>query len=199
MNLRIGITGGIGSGKSYICAEFAALGIPIYSADTRAKWLMQNNEALKEQLIKQFGVQVFDNGVLDRQYLAAKVFHNKSELSALNAIVHPAVAIDFEQWNAVQNNAPYTIKEAALMFETDMHKQMDKTILVHAPIDVRILRVMKRDGVSQEQVEARMRNQMSDDDKMSLADYIINNDGDREVEKVVVKLNALFSMSALSI
>lgn len=189
----IGITGGIGSGKTYICEKFKAMGIPVYSADERAKFLMENNLDLIHQLKENFGQEIYSEGKLNRKILAQKVFENKEALAALNAIVHPAVEKDVADWAEANKHQKYLIKEAALLFETGSYKNLDKTILVHAPEEERILRVMKRDQSSKEQVLARINNQLSDLEKMEHADFIINNNGKNEVDKIVAKLNLLFS------
>lgn len=192
--LKIGITGGIGSGKSFICDKFAKLGVPVYNADERAKYLMHNDQEVRSQLTEFFGQEIFSNNQLDRKLLASKVFNNKASLEKLNSIVHPAVQKDTENWLKLHQNQPFVIKEAALLFETGSYKQLDKTILVSADEDVRIARVMERDKVSKEEVESRIKNQMDELDKMSLADYIINNDGKRELDSLISRLHQLFSM-----
>lgn len=191
--LKIGITGGIGSGKSYICSKFEQLGVPVYNADERAKYLMQNDEEVKNKLIESFGTEIFENNTLNRKFLASLVFNNKEALQTLNSIVHPAVEKDTENWLKLHQNKPFVVKEAALLFETGSYQKLDKTILVSADEDLRVARVMERDKVSREDVEARVKNQMDELDKMTLADYIINNDGNREIDKLVLKLNQLFS------
>jgi dephospho-CoA kinase len=192
--LTIGITGGIGSGKSFICKKFESLGVPVYYADERAKYLMQHDENLKEKLMAAFGNEIYTDGQLNKKVLSEKVFNNPEALQKLNSLVHPAVYRDTENWMKLHSNKPYVIKEAALFFETGSYKMLDKTILVSAPEEIRIARVMERDKVSKTDVEARMKNQMSDEDKMTLADYIINNDGKRELDRLVSRFNDLFSM-----
>ena len=193
--IKVGITGGIGSGKTHICEMFKALGVPVYNADERAKWLMQENQSVREQIIQVFGKEAYQDQKLNREFLAKVVFQDKEMLSKLNGIVHPAVALDAKEWHEAHRNEPYTIKEAALLFETESYKQLDKTILVHADEDERVLRVMKRDKVSKDKVLARIKNQMLDIDKMQFADFIINNDGKREIDKMVAKIHSFFSYS----
>lgn len=195
--LKVGITGGIGSGKTHICRLFEQLGVPVYNADERAKYLMNTDLSVKEQLIESFGEEVFLNGELNREFLAQVVFQQPEQLKRLNAIVHPAVAQDARKWHEKHSNHPYTIKEAALLFETGSYQDLDKTILVHADEDERILRVMQRDQVSKEKVEERIKNQWSDIEKMERADFIINNDGNREVIKLVAKIHSYFSSVAV--
>lgn len=177
---RIGITGGIGSGKSTACRMFEALGVPVYYADDRAKWLMAHQPELKVALAETFGSQTFDKeGNLDRAYLASKVFNAPDELEKLNALVHPAVFEDGMEWEAEQerNGARYTLKEAALLFESGSYVTLDKVIVVSAPKEVRIERVMQRDGLSREEVLSRIARQWSQEDKEARADYLLNNDG----------------------
>lgn len=196
--LKVGITGGIGSGKTHICQLFQQLGVPIYNADERAKNLMNNDPIVRQGLLDTFGPEVFNKDGLNREFLAQVVFKDKIKLKQLNDIVHPAVAQDAQAWHLRHNDKPYTIKEAALLFETGSFKELDKTILVHAKEDERILRVMRRDKVSKEKVLARIKNQFTDLVKMEHADFIINNDGNREIEKMVEKIHAYFNMSAIS-
>ena len=196
--IKVGITGGIGSGKTHICQLFQQLGVPVYNADERAKHLMNNDPIVRQKLIELFGLEVFNKDGLNRDFLAQIVFKNKAKLKQLNDIVHPAVAQDAQAWHHRHNDKPYTIKEAALLFETGTFKELDKTILVHAKEDERILRVMRRDKVSKEKVLARIKNQFTDLVKMEHADFIINNDGNREIEKMVEKIHSYFNMAAIS-
>ena len=191
--MKVGITGGIGSGKTHVCRLFEQLGVPVYNADERAKHLMNSDAEVKSLLIDAFGEEVFSNGQLNKEFLAQLVFNQPDQLKKLNAIVHPAVARDAQAWHEKHSNYPYTIKEAALLFETGSYKDLDKTILVHADEDERILRVMQRDHVSKEKVEARIKNQWPDIDKMTKADFIINNDGNCEVFKLVERIHAYFN------
>jgi dephospho-CoA kinase len=195
--IKVGITGGIGSGKTYISKMFEALGVPVYYADERAKYLMQNNEELRSAIIAAFGEESYANGELNREFLSQVVFKDEKKLAKLNGIVHPAVAQDTEEWNKQHQDKAYTIKEAALLFETASNKQLDKTILVHADEDERILRVMQRDHISKDKVEARIKHQMSDLDKMQMADFIINNDGKREIDKIVQRIHSYFNYSVV--
>ncbi len=190
----IGITGGIGSGKTFICKKFQEFGVPVYNADERAKFLMENDVVLKQQLIDHFGENIFIDLKLNKKLLASLIFNDKKELAFINSVVHPAVERDVESWKEKHKNEKYLIKEAALLFENGTYKNLDKTILVHAPQDERILRVMQRDHSTKKQVLSRIKNQMSDLDKMENADFIINNNGKNEIDKIVMKLNMLFSM-----
>jgi dephospho-CoA kinase len=175
---KIGITGGIGSGKSTVCRLFEKINIPVYYADDRAKWLMNNQEELKDKLRSSFGAEVYDkDGRLNRSYLADIVFNDKSRLDILNGIVHPAVFEDGIKWQEEQEKkgAIYTMKEAALLFETGSYKTLDKIIVVTAPQDIRIKRVMSRDNISREEVLARINKQMPQAEKVERADYVITN------------------------
>ena len=174
--LKIGITGGIGTGKSTICEIFALLGIPVYNADKAAKRLMATNEGLKKQLIATFGTAAFTStGNLDTTYIANKVFTDEKALKHLNALVHPAVLADFDQWCS-QQIAPYVLKEAALLIESGSYKQCDYTILVESPLALRIQRLLSRDNSSEAQIRARMANQLPDQEKAKLANFLILND-----------------------
>lgn len=177
--MNIGITGGIGSGKTTVCKIFELLGIPVYYADDRAKDLMVNDKDIVKKITALFGEKAYtDSGELDRPFIAQIVFNDRSILDQLNAIVHPAVAIDSLNWSKRQK-APYTIKEAALLFEGGSYKQLDKVIMVFAPKTLRMERVMKRDQSDQKSIEARMDKQMPEGKKMELTNFIINNNGEQ--------------------
>ncbi len=176
--LKVGITGGIGSGKTTVCRMFESLGVPVYYADDRAKWLMRHDAELVLSLKASFGEEVyFKNGQINRAYLSQLVFNDKTKLATLNGLVHPAVFKDAEAWQMDQAKAghAYSLKEAALLFESGSYKQLDKIIVVTAPQEIRIERVMQRDGVSAEQVLARIRNQMPQEEKEAKADFLIQN------------------------
>lgn len=176
MSLKIGITGGIGSGKSYVAKVFKALGVPFYDADSAAKEIMVSSAQVREALVARFGPEVyFADGQLNRPFLSALVFKDADKLAQLNAIVHPAVIQHGLDW-ADRQEGPYSLKEAALLFESGSYKTLDYTILVTAPEDLRVQRVMSRDKISAEQVLDRMAKQLPDTDKMQLADFVINND-----------------------
>jgi dephospho-CoA kinase len=173
--LRIGITGGIGSGKSTVAKVFEVLGIRVYYADDAAKRLMNEDEELKEKIQLQFGTEVYKNGQLDKKHLANIVFKSPEKLAILNALVHPATLQDAERWMQKQSSA-YAIKEAALIFESGAHEHLDYVIGVTAPTPLRIQRTMQRDGITREEVIARMDKQMDETIKMKLCDFIIKND-----------------------
>ena len=193
--LQIGITGGIGAGKSLICKIFSTLGIPIYDADKRAKWLMVNDADLIAQIKDAFGSEAYlENGELNRQYLANKVFHDKAQVQLLNSLVHPKVGEDSIKWTAQwRGKVPYVIREAALMFESGSYKKMDKNITVFAPIDVRVKRVLVRDPQRDEdQVRAIINKQMSEEERQKLADYVIRNDESEMLIPQVLNLHEQF-------
>jgi dephospho-CoA kinase len=180
----IGLTGGIGSGKTTVGGMFQVLGIPVYSSDVRAKWLMQNDPSLKASIIALLGQESYDEaGALNRAWIASRVFQNADLLKALNALVHPAVHDDLLQWAALPEHqeAPYVIQESALLFEENLTQRMSAIILVVAPEDIRIHRVMERDQVSKEDVIRRMKHQWPDQKKIPGSDYIIFNDGARSL------------------
>jgi dephospho-CoA kinase len=171
----IGITGGIGSGKSTVAKIFATLGIPVYDADAAAKKIMHSNEKLIEQLITHFGTATYINGQLNRKYLADIVFKDKNKIDLLNSLVHPYSIADAAYW-AKEQKAPYVLKEAALLFESEAFHHVDYSIGVTAPKALRIQRVMQRDALTREAVLARMDKQIEDSIKMKLCDFVITND-----------------------
>jgi dephospho-CoA kinase len=175
MSIIIGLTGGIGSGKSTVAKIFLQLGIPVLDADVTAKHLMNNDESIKAALIKTFGEDVYMDHQLNRQFLAKLVFEDAFKLNQLNAIVHP-VAIQYAKEWALKQSAPYVIKEAALFFESGSSEGVDKMIGVTAPKHIRIQRVMQRDAISRDEVIKRMDHQLDDNLKMKLCDWVIQND-----------------------
>jgi len=186
----VGITGGIGSGKSTVARIFSILGIPIYHADDRAKWLMANDPDLKEQIQKNFGSESYsEEGILNRAFLASKVFSDEEKVKTINGLVHPAVRDDFEKW-AHDQNSPYVIKEAALLFETGSYKDLDKVINVSSPIKIRISRVLMRDPHRNEkQVNDIIDNQLPDEEKNKLADFVIKNTDNRMLIPQVLEIH----------
>ena len=195
--LRIGITGGIGSGKSIASRLFYALGVPVYDADSRARWLMENDAALRQQLTHAFGATTYDaTGHLNRTVLASTVFSNPEQLAQLNALVHLHVGTDFEHWATAQQQAghAYVLKEAALLFEAGSYKQLDRIITVFAPLAVRQARVLRRDPHrSATEVQAIMAKQLSEEEKMQRADYVLTNDDRQPLLPQVLALHAAFS------
>ena len=177
--LKIGVTGGIGSGKTVVCDIFELLGVPVYNADAQAKLLMSRDSDVISAIRQNFGdMAYFDDGTLNTGYLSKHVFKQKDELKILNGIVHPAVGIDFDRWTAKQSGKPYVIKEAALLVETGSYKSLDHLVTVTAPASIRIERVLKRDPQrTKNDIENIMSNQLDDEDKISKSKFIIQNDG----------------------
>lgn len=176
--LRVGITGGIGSGKTTACKLFEKLGVPVYYADIRAKQLMEDDKQLKASIIENFGVASFsEDATLNRAYLASIVFANEKKLQLLNSLVHPVVAKDSESWNEIleKNGYAYSLREAALLIESGSYKLLDKIIVVTAPDSERVQRVMLRDNATEEQTLIRIKAQMPNEEKLKFADYIIEN------------------------
>ncbi len=173
----VGITGGIGAGKSIVSKIFQVLGIPVYDADSRAKWLMNHDPALKKKIIGLLGEKAYNREGLDRAWVSSQTFHDREKLDQLNALVHPIVGEDHLSWHRSQKS-PYTLKEAALLYEAGSYKQLDKVIVVTAPDELRIRRVMQRDTHrTRADIEAILRNQWPQAKKEKMADYIIKNDG----------------------
>ncbi|SFE86585.1 dephospho-CoA kinase [Chitinophaga sp. CF118] len=187
--LKIGITGGIGSGKSTVSRIFELLGIPVYYADTAAKEIMHTDEDLKHKIKEHFGQSIYNSdGILDRAALGKIVFNDKDQLELLNSLVHPATIRHSDEW-AQKQTSPYVIKEAALLFEAGSAQYLDKIIGVFAPLPMRLLRVMKRDNVSREEVLARINKQIDENIKMRLCDYVIHNDEQQLVIPQVLSLH----------
>lgn len=186
--LKIGITGGIGSGKSTVAKLFTVLGIPVYAADEAGKRLMNENEAVITQVKQLFGQAAYNNGILNRKYLADIVFNNEEKLAQLNTIVHPATLNDADNWMHSQQT-PYAIKEAAIMFESGAHEHLDYVIGVFAPAALRIQRAMQRDGSNREQIIARMDRQINETIKMRLCDFVIYNDEQQLLIPQVLQLH----------
>jgi dephospho-CoA kinase len=180
----LGVTGGIGSGKTTVCKLFESKGIPVYNSDERAKHLLAHHPEVKQQLLKVFGETVFTNNLPDRKKIAQLVFSDKEKLKLLNAIIHPKVKEDFEQWKK-QQSSKLIIKEAAILIESGAYKQVDKVLVVTAPLQTRIQRVMQRDGVSKQDVESRLNNQFSDEERIKYAHFIIDNSGEKNLEQQV--------------
>lgn len=189
--LKIGLTGGIGSGKSTVAKIFEVLGIPVYYADTEAKRLMNINEKIKESIRQHFGEATYKNEELDRKYLADIVFNNPEKLELLNALIHPVTIKDAEEWMQRQA-APYSIKEAALLFESGAAENLDFVIGVYAPQALRIKRVMKRDNLSQDEIVKRINRQVNEEMKMKLCDFVITNNEQELLIPQVLKLHQHF-------
>jgi len=186
---RVGLTGGIGSGKSLICSILKHLGVPVYYADTEAKKLMNSDLELRKQIVRLFGEQAYGRGDLDSSYVAGQLFGDNALLKAMNSIVHPAVRKDFKRWAELQNDIPYVVEEAAILFESGAYKEMDFTVLTSAPEEVRIKRVMERDGSDRDSVLRRMGHQWSEEELKKLADHVIVNDGMQMLLPQVIELH----------
>ena len=188
MSHKIGITGGIGSGKTTACMVFKTLGIPVYDADARAKELMNSNPALIAALTEYFGRDIYDDDGLNRRKLADIIFNDQLALEKVNSCVHPAVARDFDRWRYRQT-APYVIEESAIIFEKNLTSRFDKVIVVTAPERIRIERVCAREQVTPDVVRQRIANQWPEENKIAVADYIINNDNSRLITPQILVIH----------
>ena len=184
----VGLTGGIGSGKSTIAKAFAALGIAVFNSDEQAKALIATDAQVKERIIAAFGEEAYHNGEYNRTYIAQIVFNNSEKLAILNGIVHPALAEYFKRW-AKEQTSPYVLKEAAILFESGSYKDCDYIITVTAPEEVRIARVMARDHCTEAQVRARMAQQWSDVQRIALSNAVIENIDLEKAKKEVKRIN----------
>ena len=187
--LKVGITGGIGSGKSTICKVFKQLGISVYDADARGKAVLEENEDVKEKVVEAFGIGAYnENGSVNRLFLAEQVFSKPDSLETLNGLVHPAVRVDFESWIDEQTGA-YVIKEAAILIESGAYKEVDEIIVVNANEESRIRRVMNRDQVEESKVRQRMNAQLSDAKRTSYASHTIDNNDDQLVIPQILQIH----------
>jgi dephospho-CoA kinase len=198
--LQIGVTGGIGSGKSLVCKIFHQLGVPIYDADSHAKELMTTDGILITDIKKEFGdLSYHSDGSLNRVFLADHVFNDQKKLEALNKLVHPRVAMDYQRWVHQHKDLSYVIKEAALLYEAGSYMSLDKIVVVDAPVELRIERVLKRDPHrTVEQIKGIVEKQMPEGEKLKRADFIIVNDESQPVIPQVLKLHRMFSDHKLS-
>ena len=185
---KVGLTGGIGSGKSKVAEFLRDREVAIYDSDSRAKELMMSNEALREALIAEFGQECYTADGINRAWLAQRVFNNEAELTKLNAIVHPAVMQDFAEWSLAQQGS-YVVLESAILLEAGLESHVDVVVAVMAPKELRLERAMQRDGASREQIEERMRNQMSDEERTDRAKYAVVNIDLEELEEDVEQLH----------
>jgi dephospho-CoA kinase len=190
--LKIGVTGSIGSGKTTVCQIFETLGIPVYYADNRGRYLLQNNEKVKAQVLDAFGTGVHGAGhIIDRTLLADIVFNDPAKLTILEKIIHPAVFDDFNNW-AASKKSPYIIKEAALLFEAGTYSELDKIITVAAPFETRLERVLKRSKITEEQIRARESRQWPEEKKIEMADFVIYNNERQLLMPQVLELHKVF-------
>ncbi len=188
MTITVGITGGIGSGKSTVCEIFKILGIPVFEADKVARNLMNENSEIRQNLVEWFGSEIYSGNQLNRKLLAELIFNDNSLLTKVNSLVHPIVRAEFEKWKNSQNTV-YSVYEAAILFESGFYKLMDFTILITAPEQIRINRVMKRDNLSPGQVVARIKNQWPDDEKRKLATTVIINDNKNLIIPQIIEID----------
>ena len=183
----IGITGGIGSGKSTIAKEFISKSIPVYDSDLKAKKLMNSSEELKAKLIECFGYPFYLNGLINKKYISNLIFNDSDALNKINSIVHPEVFNDFHQWKSILNN-DYVMYESALIFESGSYKSNDYNILVISELNQRIKRIIKRDNIKKDDVLLKIKNQWPDKKKIPLADYVFKNSSENENRKIVLSL-----------
>jgi dephospho-CoA kinase len=187
----VGVTGGIGSGKSIVCNVFRNLNIPVYQADTEARRLMGESPFIRSGLLEYFGAAVFRKEELNREFLAGKIFSDTDARNYVNSLVHPAVREDFARWVRSQAGVPYVLEEAALLLESGAWEELDYIVLVEAGVETRITRIIKRDGLSRADVLARMGSQMEPEKRREYADFIIRNDENEMVIPQVLKLDKI--------
>ena len=187
--IRVGLTGGIGSGKTTVGRVFRTMGIPVFEADAEGRRLLVNDLRLKHAVVERFGASVLKEDAIDRAALASIVFQNAAALKDLNALIHPAVRAAFDRWTSEQG-PPYVIMEAAVLAESGGHRTMDRIVVVSAPEAIRIQRVMERDGVREDAVRARLANQVSEAERLAIADHVIHNDDSRLVIPQVLEVHA---------
>ncbi len=183
----IGLSGGIGSGKSTIAKEFKRKSVPVYNSDLSAKNLMISSKKLKSKLIESFGLSIYSNGLLNKKYISNLIFNDSIALNKINSIVHPEVFNDFNQWKSRLNN-DYVIYESALVFESGSYKSNDYNILVTSDLNLRIERIIKRDNIKKDEVLLKINNQWTDKKKIPLADYVFKNSSEKENQKIVLSL-----------
>lgn len=193
--MKVGITGGIGSGKSTVCRLFAQRGIAVYDSDREAKRLMTEDGALRAGITARFGAESYVDGALNRRYLASRVFSDAQALADLNALVHPAVRMDFASW-AERQAGPYVILESAILFEAGLEGAVDRTVAVLAPLELRLSRTCRRDGCDEEAVRRRMAAQLDDDTLRDRADYAVVNIFESDLEPAVAELDRRFTLES---
>lgn len=187
--MRVGLTGGIGSGKSLIARIFSTIGIPVFEADGVSRKIMAENDQVRKSLISWFGNEIYAGGEPDRKALAGILFNDAESLARVNNMLHPLVLNEFISWCGRIEGSPYVIHEAAILFETGFYKYMDYNILVTAPVELRIKRIMDRDHTTREKVLDRMKNQWPEEDKIPLADFLITNDGMNSVISKILEIH----------
>jgi len=188
----IGLTGGIGSGKSTVSRLFDMMGIPVYIADTESKRLTESSPLIREKLTERFGTDLYAEGKLNKVLLASFIFENEANRNYVNSVIHPVVRMDFDRWKAQQVNSSVVVIEAAILFETGLAETLDVTVAVAAPEELRIRRVEHREGWSRESIVARIRSQLPEEEKIRRSDYVIYNDDKQaimlQVEKILTKI-----------
>ena len=192
--LKVGITGGIGSGKTLVCNMFSCLNVPIYNADFQAKEIINTNIYIKKELINIFGKNIYlKTGKIDKKKLSKIIFNNKQAIQQINKIIHPVVRTNYHKWLNKHKAQKYTIKEAAILFESGAYKELDKIITVYSPIDIKITRITIRDNIKQSEIIKKMNNQMSDKLKIKKADYVIFNNEKKLLLPQILKLHKIFN------
>lgn len=186
--LKLGITGGIGSGKSVVSTILVLSGVPVYIADDESKKLTTNSPAIRKKLIAVFGENLYDGNKLNKELFAACIFSDKQKLQTANSIIHPEVALHYEQWLKTHRSEAVVVLESAILFETGWNTKMDRIVTVYAPLDTRIQRVMERQQAGREAILERIGNQLSDEEKIHLSDYVIYNDGSQSVIEQTLKI-----------
>ncbi|WP_417015115.1 dephospho-CoA kinase [Alistipes sp.] len=195
--MKVGITGGIGSGKSTVCRLFRQRGVAVYDSDSEAKRLMTGDETLRRRIAARFGEEAYAGGVLNRSYLASRVFTDPQALADLNALVHPAVMADFAAW-AERQSGVYVVLESAILFEAGLEHAVDRTVAVVAPLELRLERTCRRDGCDREAVRRRMAAQLDDDTLRERADYCVVNIFEEDLEPTVAELDRRFTLESRS-
>ncbi len=186
--IKVGVTGGIGSGKTLVCSVISAMGYPVFNADVEARQLVDSNIQVISAIKNLLGENIYINNQLNRKKVADIVFSNQTQLEALNAIVHPAVALHFVEWLNNHKNFELIVKEAAILFESGAHHSLDKNIIVTSPLEVRIKRVMERDGINRDSILDRMKNQLPQEELIKRGDYTIENDGVKLILPQIVRV-----------
>ena len=186
--IKLGITGGIGSGKSTVSQIFSLSGVPVYIADIESKRLVATSPTIRKKLINLFGEELYSGGVLNKTLLASHIFNDNKKLETVNAIIHPEVECDFIEWVKKHVQCDIVAHEAAILFESGFNKMMDKVLMVYTPLDIRIERTMLRDNLPKEKVMERIQNQMSDEEKAKLSDFVIVNDNTKSLIEQVTNI-----------
>jgi len=186
--ITIGLTGGIGSGKTLISNIFKIFGISVFNADDIAKFIINNNEKVINTLKKKYGFDIYSNNIINKKKLSKIIFHNKNELDYINKLIHPLVFDNFNEWKNKQKS-PYVIMEAAILFESNANKLCNKTITVFSPKQTRINRIKERDKISEDEIKKRMKHQLDENEKIKLADYIIYNDNKQAILPQIINIH----------